>query len=72
MLQANSDSDGNDIRTSQVLYIGPGNGGWHTFEFRVSDAGNGNAGTRRGNFPFSIAPAGTFATPATETERDAV
>ena len=32
-----------------MLYIGPGNAGWHTFEFRVADGGNNQAGPNVGS-----------------------
>lgn len=58
---ANSNTTGNNTRTTHVLYIGPGNAGWHTFEFRVGNAGNPEAGAHNLHFPFTIAPGGTAA-----------
>jgi len=64
---ANDAQTANDTRTTHLLYIGPGNSGWHTFEFRVSDANNPHAGPNTGAFPFSISPAGTMANPTNDT-----
>src|SRR5204862_3413328 len=66
-MTANDDTSGNDTRTTHVLYLGPGNNptaglpnsGWHMFELRVANAGNGTTGVQN-NFPFSIAPGGTI------------
>ena len=43
---------------THVLTLGPGNGGWHTFEFRTSNDGNDNAGVQ-GGWPFVFNPGGT-------------